>query len=164
LAPLSSLEVYKEVFVDEDLVEVSENLMGALLVLFKGCILETLKLCWEMLCELQYLLKEEDPLHVTYVDILELIDNMVDLFQNLLNQFCGRLELNVRSNTALLDHVDVFEMLERDFKVLDSLIIKFIEPREPFNYVFEALGDLHLNYVDKILAGFDQQAAVIREE
>ena len=36
LAPLSSLEVYKEVFVDEDLVEVSENLMGALLVLFKG--------------------------------------------------------------------------------------------------------------------------------
>lgn len=161
MAPLSSLEVYEEVFVDEDLVEVSENLMGALLVLFKGCILETLKLCWEMLCELQYLLKEEDPLHVTDVDILELIDNIVDLFEDLRNQFFGRVDLNVRRKPSFLDHVDVFKMLKRELKIFDSLILKFIEPRELFNYVHEALGDLHLNYIGKILAGFHHQVAVI---
>ena len=114
-----------------------------------------------MLCELQYLLKEEDPLHVTDVDILELIDNIVDLFENLRNQFFGRVDLNVRRKPSFLDHVDVFKMLKRELNIFDSLILKFIEPRELFKYVLEALGDLHLNYIGKILAGFHNQVAVI---
>ncbi len=94
------------------MVEVSENLVGALLVLLEGGNLERLKICRQVVCELQYLLKEEDPLHVTNVDILEGFDDAVDFFQDLCSQFFGRVDYDVLRKPALLDLVEVFILLQ----------------------------------------------------
>lgn len=78
MAPFSLLEAIKEVVAAEHLVEFIDNLSGAVLILFQGGIFERLKLSREVKGELQYLLKEEDPLDVTNVDILEALHDIVD--------------------------------------------------------------------------------------
>jgi hypothetical protein len=61
--------------------------------------------------KLQYLLKEVDPLDVTNVDILESLHDIVDFLGDLLDQLFGSVDLDVLREPAILDHVDVSQLL-----------------------------------------------------
>lgn len=64
-----------------------------------------------MLSELKYLLEEEDPLDVTNVDILEPLHDIVDFLGDLFDQLFEGVDLDVLREPALLDHVDVSQLL-----------------------------------------------------
>ena len=73
--------------------------------------------------ELQYLLKEVDPLDVANVDILEPLHDIVDFLGDLLDQLFGGVDLDVLREPAILDHVDVSQLLKGDLKVLNGAIL-----------------------------------------
>ena len=75
------------------------------------------------MCKLQYLLKEVDPLDVTNVDILEPLHNIVDFLGDLLDQLFGSVDLDVLREPAILDHVDVSQLLKGDLEILDGAIL-----------------------------------------
>ena len=76
-----------------------------------------------MLSELQDLLEEVDPLDVTNVDILETLHDIVDFLGDLLDQLFGGVDLNVLREPAILDHVDVSQLLQGDLEVLNRAIL-----------------------------------------
>ena len=73
--------------------------------------------------ELQDLLKEVDPLDVTDVDILEALHDIVDFLGDLLDKLFGGVDPDVLSEPAILDHVDVSQLLEGDLEVLNGAIL-----------------------------------------
>jgi hypothetical protein len=75
------------------------------------------------MCKLQYLLKEVDPLDVTNVDILEPLHNIVDFLGDLLDQLFGGVDLDVLREPAILDHVDVSQLLKGNLEILDGAIL-----------------------------------------
>ena len=75
------------------------------------------------MCKLQYLLKEVDPLDVTNVDILEPLHDIVDFLGDLLDQLFGGVDLDVLREPAILDHVDVSQLLKGDLEILDGAIL-----------------------------------------
>ena len=76
-----------------------------------------------MVCKLQDLLKEVDPLDVTNVDILEPLHDIVDFLGDLLDQLFGSVDLDVLREPAILDHVDVSQLLKGDLEILDGAIL-----------------------------------------
>lgn len=75
------------------------------------------------MCKLQDLLKEVDPLDVTNVDILEPLHDIVDFLGDLLDQLFGSVDLDVLREPAILDHVDVSQLLKGDLEILDGAIL-----------------------------------------
>lgn len=75
------------------------------------------------MCKLQYLLKEVDPLDVTNVDILESLHDIVDFLGDLLDQLFGSVDLDVLREPAILDHVDVSQLLKGNLEILDGAIL-----------------------------------------
>jgi hypothetical protein len=75
------------------------------------------------MCKLQYLLKEVDPLDVTNVDILEPLHDIVDFLGDLLDQLFGSVDLDVLREPAILDHVDVSQLLKGNLEILDGAIL-----------------------------------------
>lgn len=129
-------------------------MVGALLVLFKGVNLEGLKIYRKFACELQNLLKEEDPLHVPNVGILEGFHDIVDHLGDLRSQFFGRVDLDVLRKPALLDLVHVSQMLQSVLEFLNSLILEFFGLRELLLNFQEALVDLLFHIFDDFLECF----------
>jgi hypothetical protein len=76
-----------------------------------------------VVCKLQDLLKEVDPLDVTNVDILEPLHDIVDFLGDLLDQLFGSVDLDVLREPAILDHVDVSQLLKGDLEILDGAIL-----------------------------------------
>ena len=76
-----------------------------------------------MLSELQDLLEEVDPLDVTNVDILETLHDIVDFLGNLIDQHFEDVNLDVLREPAILDYVDVSQLLQGDLEVLNRAIL-----------------------------------------
>jgi hypothetical protein len=76
-----------------------------------------------VMSELQYLLKEVDPLDVSNVDILEALHDIVDFLWDLLDQLFGGVDLDVLREPAILDHVDVSQLLKGELEVLNGAIL-----------------------------------------
>lgn len=136
----------------------------AVLVLLKRSILKGLKLGREVVSELQYLLKEVDPLDVANVNILEPLHDIVDFLGDLLDQLLGGVDPDVLREPAILDHVDVSQLLQGDLEVLNRAVLQDVEPREPGLNFIEAQLDLLFHLVDEILECCLQQVPVVGEE
>lgn len=123
----------------------------AVLVRFKGNILDSLKVTWEELIELEYLLEEMDPLNISNFQTLEALHDIINFIRDLLDQLCRGFDLYVLREPALLDPIDDPQLLQGDLEVLNAAILEDVERRKAKLNFFEAELDLLFHPINWLL-------------